>query len=103
MKFIRYETRFKAGEILANFFYDKNKTLGKLAIDESNQFFCLAIPNGGVPVVEGFCSKLNINYDILIVRKIKIPYNTEAGFGSVATDGTILINEPLLYRLNLSH
>jgi len=39
---------------------------------------------------------------LLIVRKIKIPFNTEAGFGAVTTDGTILINEPLLNRLNLS-
>jgi len=58
--------------------------------------------NGGVPVAEGFCNILNINFDVLIVRKIKIPYNTEAGFGSVTTDGTVLINEALLSRLNLS-
>jgi len=58
--------------------------------------------NGGVPVTEGFCSYYNVNYDILIVRKIKIPYNTEAGFGSVTTDGTVLINKQLLSHLNLS-
>jgi predicted phosphoribosyltransferase len=39
---------------------------------------------------------------MLIVRKIKIPWNTEAGFGSVTTDGTVLINEPLLEHLALS-
>jgi len=102
MKFSRYESRFKAGELLADFIYNKDILLGDLVFDDSNQFFCFAIPNGGIPVVEGFCSKLNINYDILIVRKIKIPYNTEAGFGSVTTDGTILMNESLLHHLNLS-
>lgn len=98
----KYESRFKAGELLASFISKEDKTLNDLIIRDPNFFFCFAIPNGGVPVTEGFCSKYNLNYDILIVRKIKIPYNTEAGFGSVTTDGTILINEQLLSRLNLS-
>jgi predicted phosphoribosyltransferase len=102
IKFHQYESRLKAGEFLAEFIKEEAKVLNGLINQESNNFFCFAIPNGGISVSEGFCSKFNINYDILIVRKIKIPFNTEAGFGSVTTDGTILINEPLLNRLGLS-
>lgn len=102
MKFIRYNSRFEAGKILADFVIKESDYFKAHILKERQQFFCFAIPNGGVPVTEGFCSKFNINYDILIVRKIKIPYNTEAGFGAVTTDGTILINEPLLNQLNLS-
>jgi len=102
MKFIRYESRFKAGELLAEFIENRISTIKDHFFDNKSLFFCFAIPNGGVPVTEGFCSKYNLNYDILIVRKIKIPYNTEAGFGAVTTDGTILINKPLLNQLNLS-
>ncbi len=102
MTFTRYDSRFKAGQILAEFIDKKNEQLIKFILKEPTECFCFAIPNGGVPVTEGFCSKLNLKYDILIVRKIKIPYNTEAGFGSVTTDGTVLINEPLLSQLNLS-
>lgn len=102
MRFPRYESRFKAGELLAEFIEKENKNLYKSLVDNNSQFFCFAIPNGGVPVTEGFCSKFNLNYDILIVRKIKIPYNTEAGFGSVTTNGSILMNQPLLSQLNLS-
>ena len=102
MKFIRYESRFEAGEILVDYIVKKNSSFKDFILKNNNQFFCFAIPNGGVPVTEGFCSKLSIKYDILIVRKIKIPYNTEAGFGAVTTDGTILINKSLLTQLNLS-
>lgn len=102
MKSRQYESRFKAGEFLAEFIKNEAKVLNNLINQDSNYFFCFAIPNGGISVSEGFCSKFNIKYDILIVRKIKIPYNTEAGFGSVTTDGTILINEPLLNQLGLS-
>lgn len=102
MKFIRYESRVKAGEILAKYLENRDQSIKDLLLESPTQFFCFAIPNGGVPVTEGFCSKYNLNYDILIVRKIKIPYNTEAGFGALTTDGTVLINEPLLNQLNLS-
>lgn len=102
MKLKRYESRFQAGRILVEFIKSQNKKLGQDLIDNPNTFFCFAIPNGGVPVTEGFCSHLSLKYDILIVRKIKIPFNTEAGFGSLTTDGTVLINQPLLSQLDLS-
>ncbi|MFX0059281.1 MAG: phosphoribosyltransferase [Candidatus Hodarchaeota archaeon] len=102
MNYIPYKSRFVAGEILAEFVLNENNQLQKVLIEDKNNFFAFAIPNGGVPVAEGFCSRLDIKYDILIVRKIKIPFNTEAGFGSITTDGTVLINESLLNRLNLS-
>ena len=102
MKFVPYESRIKAGELLAEFILENDTTLYNLINEKSDSFISFAIPNGGVPVVEGFCNKLKINYDLIIVRKIKIPYNTEAGFGSVTPDGTVLINNDLLYQLNLS-
>ncbi len=102
MKFIPYESRFRAGEILAEFVLSQNPVIKKIISSKIEKVFLFAIPNGGVPVAEGFCNILNINFDVLIVRKIKIPYNTEAGFGSVTTDGTVLINKALLSRLNLS-
>ncbi|MFX0076106.1 MAG: phosphoribosyltransferase [Candidatus Hermodarchaeota archaeon] len=102
MKFIPYESRVRAGEILAEFILSQHQDLKRIIEEKKENVFLFAIPNGGVPVAEGFCNVLKINYDILIVRKIKIPYNTEAGFGSVTTDGTILINQSLFSRLNLS-
>jgi len=102
MNSTKYKSRFIAGKILAEFIRSKDEVFCNQIIDNPNGFFCFAIPNGGVPVVEGFSSELGINYDILIVRKIKIPYNTEAGFGAVTTDGTVLFNQSLLNQLNLS-
>lgn len=102
MKFIRYESRYEAGKIVAEFIREKHQELWNRIINRSSNFFSFAIPNGGIPVAEGFSEKLNIIYDFLIVRKIKIPWNTEAGFGSITTDGTILINDSLYQQLNLS-
>ncbi|MFX1374580.1 MAG: phosphoribosyltransferase [Promethearchaeota archaeon] len=102
MKFIKYQSRFAAGVLLVKFLKNKSEQLYNFISESKEKVFCFAIPNGGVPVTEGFCSVLKLNYNILIVRKIKIPYNTEAGFGAVTTDGTILINQALLSQLNLS-
>ena len=102
MGFERYESRFQAGEILTEFIKKQNESLFDSIQQNPGNYFCFAIPNGGVPVAEGLCSKFNIKYDLLIVRKIKIPFNTEAGFGSVTTDGTVLINDELLSHLNLT-
>ncbi|MBN1217251.1 MAG: phosphoribosyltransferase [Candidatus Lokiarchaeota archaeon] len=102
MKFQRYESRYQAGEILAELICDSYKDLKERLYDVPDEFLCFAIPNGGVPVAEGFCSEFGIKYDIMIVRKIKIPYNTEAGFGSITTDESILINKPLLAQIHLS-
>ncbi len=62
----------------------------------------LAIPNGGVAVAAPMARKLGIGLNLIIVRKIPIPGNTEAGYGSVASDGTVFLNQPLLRHLHLS-
>ncbi len=102
MPFERYKSRQDAGRILVEFIKNSNIELRESLQRRPEQFFCFAIPNGGVPVAEGFCFAIKCNYDILIVRKIKIPYNPEAGFGAVTTDGTVMLNESLLPHLNLT-
>ncbi len=62
----------------------------------------LAIPLGGVPVGYVVAKALNLRFDVVIVRKIHIPWNPEAGFGAVAWDGQVIFNEPLLKNLGLS-
>lgn len=62
----------------------------------------LAIPSGGVPVGYAVARGLDAPMDLVIVRKVQIPYNPEAGFGAVTADGTAFLNEPLIRHLNLS-
>ncbi|NJD78565.1 MAG: phosphoribosyltransferase [Candidatus Methanoperedens sp.] len=61
----------------------------------------LAIPSGGVPVGKVISKELGLPFDLIIVRKLPIPYNTEAGFGSVSWDGEIILNERLVKQLQL--
>jgi predicted phosphoribosyltransferase len=61
-----------------------------------------AIPAGGVPVAAEIARALKVPLDLVIVRKIQLPWTTEAGFGALDPDGTPLFNEALLSRMPLS-
>ena len=62
----------------------------------------LALPAGGVPVGHAVAERLGIPFDVLVVRKIQIPWNPEAGFGAVAWDGSVALNQALVTELDLT-
>lgn len=74
----------------------------KLLEYEGQGTVVLAIPNGGVPVGLEVATVLKASFDVVIARKIPMPLNPEAGFGAVADDGTIILNDELVKRLGLS-
>jgi len=61
-----------------------------------------AIPAGGVPVAAEIARALAVPLDLIIVRKIQLPWTTEAGFGALDPDGAALFNQELLKRLFLT-
>ena len=82
---------------------DAGKHLAKHLRDyEDTEALILAIPSGGVPVGREIQDALRIDFDLIITRKVPIPWNTEAGFGAVNLDGDVILNQDLLRTLNLS-
>jgi putative phosphoribosyl transferase len=65
-------------------------------------FRLFAIPAGGVPVAAEIAWSLAAPLDLVIVRKIQLPWTTEAGFGALDPEGTPLFNEPLMSRVLLT-
>ena len=57
---------------------------------------------GGVPVGLAVSSRLGLPFDLLIIRKIPIPGNTESGFGAVSLEGDMVLNDPMVRMLRLS-
>ena len=62
----------------------------------------LAIPSGGVPVASEISRATGLPMDLVIVRKLQIPGNPEAGFGALSPDGEALLNENLVNELRLT-
>jgi putative phosphoribosyl transferase len=86
-----FRDRAHAGKILASMLdsYGNSNTI------------VLGIPAGGLPVAAVIAHNLHLLFDILVVSKITLPWNTESGYGAVAFDGTVRLNEQLLPRLGL--
>jgi predicted phosphoribosyltransferase len=87
-----FENRYDAGRQLAE----------KLAVYKKEPVIVLAIPNGGIPVGMQVALALNADLDLVISRKIPIPLRPEGGFGAVADDGTTILNQAVLKRIELT-
>lgn len=61
-----------------------------------------AIPAGGVPVAAEIAQVLQVPLDLIIVRKIQLPWTTEAGFGALNPAGEAIFNQELLNRLQMT-
>jgi len=83
--------------------HDAGIKLAEKLINYKNQpVLVLAIPNGGVPVALAVASALEADLNVIISRKIPMPLNPEAGIGAVSDDGTVILNQEMVKRLNLS-
>ncbi len=87
-----FESRYDAGRQLAT----------KLGEYKNQPVIVLAIPNGGIPVALQVALALNADLDLIISRKIPIPLSPEGGFGAVADNGTIILNQEVLKKIDLN-
>lgn len=87
-----FRDRRHAGEVLA----------GMLESAGEGGGIVFALPAGGVPVAAPLAERLGLPLDVAVVSKVLLPWNTEAGYGAVAFDGTVRINTDLVGRLGLS-
>jgi len=86
-----FADRGDAGEVLA----------GMLREFADSQAMVLAVPAGGAPVAAVIANKLHLPLDVAVASKITPPHNSEVGYGAVAFDGTVRLNEWLLPAFGL--
>ena len=86
-----FRDRVHAGAVLAEM----------LQAFKDNHSLILGIPAGGVPIASVVADRLGLDFDLAVVSKITLPWDTEAGYGAVAFDGTTRLNDRLTNRLRL--
>ena len=62
----------------------------------------LAIPRGGIVTAYETIKKFELQWDLIIPRKIGLPHNKEIAIGAISLDGTYLFNEEYIDMLNIS-
>ncbi len=77
---------------------DAGQQLGEaLAGYAGQQALVLAIPRGGVAVGYEVAHRLGTELSVVVSRKLPFPDNPEAGFGAVAEDGSLWLNDEARY------
>lgn len=83
---MRFPDRRSAGGLLG-------KSLAELHPDHALVY---ALPRGGVPVGYEVARHLDCPLDVLVVRKIGVPYQPELAMGAIGEDGVVLRNDEVV-------
>jgi predicted phosphoribosyltransferase len=86
-----FQDREEVGEILARMLRDY----------QGSRALVLAIPRGALVIGAVIARKLDLALDTVVVAKITPPWNPEFGFGGVAWEGTVWLDQTLVPRLGL--
>ena len=88
--------------------FKNRKEAGKILAEKLREYagrsdvLVLGLPRGGVPVAYEVARALSAPLDVLIVRKLGVPGQEELGFGAIAADGEIVLNENLVRALHIT-
>jgi len=56
----------------------------------------LGLPRGGVPVAFEVARELDAPLDVIVVRKLGVPYQPELGMGAIGEDGVRVLNDQVI-------
>jgi putative phosphoribosyl transferase len=82
-----FEDRVDAGRALA-------RTLASFR--GADDAIVLGLPRGGVPVASEIARALGLPLDVLVVRKLGLPWQPELAMGAIASGGAMVLNEDVL-------
>jgi predicted phosphoribosyltransferase len=87
-----FKDRVQAGKMLAEMLSGYN----------GSNAMVVAIPAGGVVMGAIVAERLGLDMELVVVRKIQLPYNTEAGFGAIDPDNEVVFNRELVKQAGLT-
>jgi putative phosphoribosyl transferase len=62
----------------------------------------LGLPRGGVPVAAEVARALDAPLDVIVVRKLGVPFQPELGMGAIGEDGARVVNEEIVRMARVS-
>lgn len=82
---------------------DAGRRLGEhLAAWRGPDVVVLGLPRGGVPVAAEVANALGVPLDIVIVRKLGIPYQPEVAMGAIGEGGVRVLDDVLVARAGVT-
>lgn len=93
---MKIKDRESAGNILAGSVQDTIKKM------ERPDIIVIGLPRGGFVIAEIIAKKLSCKLYMLLVKRLRAPYNEEMAIGAVAGDGSSYLNKSLIKELKIS-
>jgi putative phosphoribosyl transferase len=62
----------------------------------------LGLPRGGVPVAAEVAERLGLPLDVIVVRKLGVPWQPEVAMGAIGEDGSRFLDRDLIRRLGIT-
>lgn len=82
---------------------DAGRRLGAhLAPWRSAEIVVLGLPRGGVPVAAEVATALDAPLDVIVVRKLGVPYHPEVAMGAIGEGGVRVLDEALVARAGVN-
>ena len=94
MVHLPFADRVEAGRLLAKELYSRKIGLLRSAV-------VLAVTRGGVPVGFEVADRLHLPLDIVVARKLSVPWQPELAMGAIAGDSPIL-DDAMIRQLGIS-
>jgi len=91
-----FRDRVHAGQALADLLRDERDWTRR------PDAVVLALPRGGVPVAAEVARTLDVELDVIVVRKIGVPGQEELAMGAIASGNVEIRNESLISALGIS-
>lgn len=88
----RFADRVDAGRQLA----------ARLADRRAPDVVVLGLPRGGVPVAAEVAAALDAPLDVIVVRKLGVPYHPEVAMGAIGEGGVRVLDEDFVARAGVS-
>lgn len=63
----------------------------------------LGLPRGGLPVAYEVAVALDLPLDVLVVRKLGLPWQPELAMGAIASGGALVVNDEVVRHLDGRH
>jgi putative phosphoribosyl transferase len=85
-----FRDRAEAGALLAI------EVVRQLSGKPQEEVVVLGLPRGGVPVAAAVARALDAPLDVIVVRKLGVPYQPELAMGAIGEDGARVLNDQVL-------
>jgi putative phosphoribosyl transferase len=85
-----FRDRAEAGALLAT------EVVRRRAGQPREEVIVLGLPRGGVPVAAAVARAMDAPLDVIVVRKLGVPYQPELAMGAIGEDGARVLNDQVL-------